>query len=234
MLIPNHPDPERLSALASHDDDATADAALTSHVDACDHCTTLLTELGALRASLADLPDLAPSRPLQLVPPVPDTPASVGAAGWVRRLFAPMMTAGAAIAMVGLVGTTAPLLGGMASSGSAPLFQNVAENLEGAEAPGSSFAEALSTADDAGGAPAAEGGQDGYAPDASTGETTTRGATAGEPEATDDFQFSGEGGEDEALTTLPERSPWPMVLFTGVTLVIAALLLRWILVPRAG
>jgi hypothetical protein len=31
-----------------------------------------------------------------------------------------------------------------------------------------------------------------------------------------------------------ERSPWPMVLFTGVALMIGALLLRWILVPRAG
>jgi hypothetical protein len=36
----------------------------------------------------------------------------------------------------------------------------------------------------------------------------------------------------EALTT--ERSPWPMVLFAGVAVMIGALLLRWILVPRAG
>ncbi len=36
----------------------------------------------------------------------------------------------------------------------------------------------------------------------------------------------------ETLTV--ERSPWPMVLFTGVALMIGALLLRWILVPRAG
>jgi hypothetical protein len=31
-----------------------------------------------------------------------------------------------------------------------------------------------------------------------------------------------------------ERSPWPMVLFTGVALMVGAALLRWILVPRAG
>ena len=31
-----------------------------------------------------------------------------------------------------------------------------------------------------------------------------------------------------------ERSPWPMVLFAGIALIIAALVLRWILVPRAG
>ena len=229
MLIPNHPDPERLSALASHDDDATADAALTSHVTSCVRCTTLVSEIGALRASLADLPDIKPSRPLQLVPALADAPASAGAAGWIRRLFAPMLTAGAALAMVGLVGTTAPLLGGMASSGTAPVFQNVGENLEGAET--------LSTADDAGGAPAAEGSEDGYEPDSSPEEGTTRGAVSGEPDTSpEDFELSPGGDtDDDGATTLPtERSPWPMVLFTGVTLVIAALLLRWILVPRAG
>lgn len=53
------------------------------------------------------------------------------------------------------------------------------------------------------------------------------------------------GGSDERSTTdgdepsiasdLPaERSPWPMVLFTGVALLIGAVLLRWILQPRAG
>jgi hypothetical protein len=31
-----------------------------------------------------------------------------------------------------------------------------------------------------------------------------------------------------------ERSPWPMVLFTGVALMLGAALLRWIVVPRAG
>lgn len=222
MLIPNHPDPERLSALASHDDDATADPALTSHVTSCVRCTTLVSEIGALRASLADLPDIKPSRPLQLVPAVADAPASAGTAGWIRRLFAPMLTAGAAIAMVGLIGTAAPLLDGMAST----VFQNVGQNLDGAAVP-----------DDAGGAPAAEGDGDGYEPFASSEEPTTRGEVSGEAAASpDDLESSaGADPEDEALTTLPsERSPWPMVLFTGVTLVIAALLLRWILVPRAG
>jgi hypothetical protein len=38
-----------------------------------------------------------------------------------------------------------------------------------------------------------------------------------------------------APTALPaERSPWPMVLFSGVALLVVALLLRWIVVPRAG
>src|SRR5688500_18457058 len=131
MLIPNHPDDERLSALASRDDEAMADTKLTSHVATCPRCTDLVSEIGALRVSLAELPDLAPHRPLRLLPPVADAPvadAPVADGGsWVRRLFAPAMTAGAALAMVGLIGTTAPLLGGMASSGAAPAQDSAAE-----------------------------------------------------------------------------------------------------------
>ena len=79
MLIPNHPDDERLSALASGDPEAAADAALTEHVASCIRCTDTVAELGALRASLAELPDLQPHRPLQLLPPVaePRRPAPI-------------------------------------------------------------------------------------------------------------------------------------------------------------
>ena len=117
MLIPNHPHDERLSALASGDPEAVADSVLSEHVASCHRCTDTVAELGALRASLAELPDLRPHRPLQLVPPVTEpSPSRVdGVGGWARRFFAPVLTAGAALAMVGLVGTTAPLLGGMAS-----------------------------------------------------------------------------------------------------------------------
>ena len=31
-----------------------------------------------------------------------------------------------------------------------------------------------------------------------------------------------------------DRSPWPMVLFAGVALIVAALLVRWILAPRSA
>ena len=109
MLIPNHPDGERLSALASDDTDATADRTLTDHVATCVRCTDLVNELGALRVSLAALPDLSPSRPLQLVPGVEagsTSPDTVG--GWARRLFAPFLVAGATLAFVGLVGTALP------------------------------------------------------------------------------------------------------------------------------
>src|SRR5688500_14731095 len=114
MLIPNHPDDERLSALASHETDAVRDATLTAHVTACERCTGLVNELGALRAALSDLPDLAPSRPLRLLPPVEDvaSPAGDRLGGWARRFFAPILASGAALALVGTIGTTAPALTG--------------------------------------------------------------------------------------------------------------------------
>src|SRR5687768_2534003 len=103
MLNSNHPDDERLSALASRDTDATADTSLTAHLSTCDRCTDLVNELGALRASLADLPDLQPMRPLRLLPAADEVPGADRIGGWARRFFAPILTAGAALAMVGLV-----------------------------------------------------------------------------------------------------------------------------------
>jgi hypothetical protein len=54
--------------------------------------------------------------------------------------------------------------------------------------------------------------------------------------ATDEDAMGEDGSEaaGQARGLPAERSPWPMVLFTGLALVIGALLLRWILVPRAG
>src|SRR5688500_17749117 len=123
MLNQNHPDDERLSALASHDSDAADDATLTAHVTSCDRCTEVVSELALLRAALADLPDLTPSRPLQLLPPVgmpePSTADRIG--GWVRRFFAPLVASGAALALVGVIGTAAPTLQGLApTAGNAP------------------------------------------------------------------------------------------------------------------
>ena len=215
MLNQHHPDEERLSALASRDDDAAADVALASHVNSCARCTDLVTELGALRMSLAELPDLRPHRPLQLVPPVADAPATDGLVGWVRRFFAPALAAGAALAMVGLVGTASPALDGMASGGQDEAATDVGSNLEAA--PGGDSGDA---------------DRDGMAPAASSGTLAAEGeggAVAEESQAGDFGRF------DTADRNLPaERSPWPMVLFTGVALMIGAALLRWILVPRAG
>lgn len=209
MLNQHHPDEERLSALASLDGDATADVALASHVESCARCTDLVSELGALRASLADLPDLRPHRPLRLLPPVAAEPVTTGAAGWIRRFFGPALAAGAALAMVGAVGTATPALDGMAV-GAAPL-EEIGTYQDGA-APG---AEADS----------AERGNE--APEASH---ATLGAAAGEGGVT--ARESTAEGFDRRLPA--ERSPWPMVLFSGIALMIGAVMLRWILVPRAG
>ncbi|HSI99054.1 MAG TPA: hypothetical protein VLA59_01575 [Patescibacteria group bacterium] len=212
MLNQHHPDDERLSALASRDDDATAEVALVSHVESCARCTDLVTELGALRMSLAELPDLRPHRPLQLVPPVADDHLTDGAAGWIRRFFAPALTAGAALAMVGLIGTATPALDGMAAGGD----EGVGSNLEaapGAEADGAGRENEV---------PAAS--------DATLGAAEGEGGVAAQESEADDFERVETFDRD-----LPaERSPWPMVLFTGVALMIGAALLRWILVPRAG
>lgn len=213
MLIPNHPDAERLSALASHDTDATADATLTAHVSTCVRCTGLVTELGALRASLAELPDLRPHRPLRLLPEVADEPSRVDRlGGWARRFFAPVLTAGAALAMVGLVGTAAPVVDGLAS-GQAAAPSAAMEDAGGAPAAGEPGAESL------------EGQHYPFQTDA----TTTYGGGDEDPTHTRDTAEDGRLAAEQI-----ERSPWPMILFTGVALMVAAALLRWILVPRAG
>ena len=228
MLNSNHPDDERLSALASHDADATADAALTSHLSTCDRCTDLVAELGALRASLAELPDLAPSRPLRLLPEVADEPARVDrVGGWARRFFAPVLTAGAALAMVGLIGTASPALDGAQSAGGAGSEPSVMvadapaaeEGDAGDAAAGAAEEERERAAEDAG-APA-------EAFSASTSSPIVDGGTASSLQ--EDEQ------DREIQSELPaERSPWPMVLFTGIALMVAAGLLRWILAPRAS
>jgi len=218
MLNQHHPDEDRLSALASRDDDATADVALASHVESCARCTDLVDEFGALRMSLSGLPDLRPHRSLQLVPPVTDAAVAGGAAGWVRRLFAPALTAGAALALVGVVGTAAPALEGLAAGGDAGIFENVGTTLDAAE-PGAE-ADGASREDEV--------------PEAT--DVTTLGPAGGEGGVASQEREDEDADRFEAMDRdLPaERSPWPMVLFTGVALMIGAALLRWILVPRAG
>jgi anti-sigma factor RsiW len=236
MLIPNHPHDERLSALASGDPEVVADAALTEHVASCARCTDTVAELGALRASLAELPDLRPHRPLQLLPPVPDVPAPADrVSGWARRLFAPMLTAGAALALVGVVGTANPL-GGMASSGAASSMDSaeLAQPVTGAARGGDSGANAS-------GEPAA--GEPAPTDDVTlTGPDDAQGGTASEePVSRQEYQSTPsvapeeQGGNDAApLTATDDRPLWPMLIFAGVAIMIAAALLRWILAPRAG
>jgi hypothetical protein len=197
MLIPNHPDDERLSALASGDTDATADASLTGHVSSCIRCTDLVDELGALRASLAELPDRAPSRPLRLLPPVEDDASRVDRlGGWARRFFGPVLTAGAALALVGLVGTTTPAFR------AETVFQDVGSDLQ-VQASGAALE--APAAGDGGGAAAPSSGE-------AAGEEALSGADALTPEesttertlaAPSDEQSNDGNGEPAATAQLP-------------------------------
>lgn len=203
----NHPDDERLSALAGRDPEAADDATLVAHVSSCDRCAELVRELGALRAALAELPDLAPPRPLRLLPPAEGAPAHDGLATWVRRLFAPALAAGTALALVGAVGTTG--FGIPAPQGGAPTEAYQAEE-PAASAGAEEFAD--------GGTAAME--------DGAAGASASARIMAGE---------DGSRSSDALTNELPaERSPWPMVLFSGVALIVVAATLRWIVAPRAG
>ncbi len=225
MLNTNHPDDEVLSAHAAGDPDAAADSSLDAHLASCERCAGVVRDLGVLRAVLGELPDIEPHRPLRLIPVVDAEPSRADALGqWVRRLFAPALTAGAALAMVGLVGTALPSLEGMGASG-------------GAQAAPSEATRAL-TAEDASDGPEGDAANGAAATDTIEFSAPTDagggGAVTGGDEATAEQPATEEAGTALADPAEPERSPWPMVLFSGVALMIAAALLRWILAAPAG
>lgn len=229
MLNPNHPADEQLATLADGDADAHADSELAGHVASCARCTEVVSDLRLLRAALAELPDVAPSRPLRLLPPVadPEPSAVERLAGWVRRLFTPVVVAGSALALVGLVGTVGPGLSGSMAGGPASVGDELAQ-------PGE--AQVLQSGGvDSGG----DEGETAAEPSARA-EGPLEAASPTDLQELDEDQRSVDGRDGGQLPSrsndsLPaERSPWPMVLFSGVAVVIGALLLRWILVPRAG
>jgi hypothetical protein len=205
MQHPIHPDDERLAALASSDPDATADSGLVEHVEGCARCGAVVADVRLLRSALAELPDLPPSRPLQLVPPVSAAPeASGGAFGWLRRLAAPAMAAGAGLALVGAIGFGGAALSGMASGAGAAPEINSADR--GGEAPESdSTAPAYLEDPTAQPAPSAVDGDD-------------------------------RGEEAAPLVVVDFNTPgaWLVILGSGVALLVAGLVLRFAVQPRAG
>lgn len=221
MLIPNHPADERLAAFAADDLD-TPEPALAEHVSSCARCSAVVDDLSALRIALGEMPDLAPNRPLQLIPAV----AAPASGGWVRRIFAPALAAGAAIALVGAVGTTTPLLDGMAGGAdSAPGDNAFSESMTDPAAP------AASDGGEAGGQAELEPGASALRDGAASADANPM--VAGEGDGQTQSRTPGDE-TDFGLNAGTERSPWPMVLFSGVAMMIGALLLRWILEPRAG
>jgi hypothetical protein len=243
MLIPNHPDDERLSALASRDTDAIADAKLTAHVSSCIRCTGLVNELGALRLALADLPDLPPSRPLQLVPPVEADPAVDRLAGWARRFFAPVLVSGAALVLVGVIGTAGPAAIGMPSSGQAGAAPQEAAAASSTERDNAIASEPAAThesvsASDSVAAPGAYAGGEAARSESPQASDEVHTLQSDGGLAAVDAPGSDESSREETPSVQTDleasRSPWPMVLFAGVALIVAALLMRWILAPRSA
>ncbi len=201
-----HPDDELLSAFAGADRDAGADRGLTEHLATCDRCRGIVDELALLRAALSELPDVTPSRPLQLLPPVPEA-VRRGAGGWLRRLVAPLVAAGAGLLLVGAVGS-AGLLGQVSifgSLGAAPNRERSAT--DGAYVP-----------------PAGPDATQSAAVAGSPGELAPGGA--GGKSTDGNFTVGG--------TPPSPAGPWTLLLIAGAGLVIGGLLLRYSVQPGAG
>jgi len=140
-----------------------------------------------------------------------------------------MLTAGAALALVGMVGTSLPALDGMASGGAAQTGGDAAAEELGGAAPDAADGDDRGSVDDLGTQRSVEPG--------ASSESHAFGGEGGIEDGGSDVGTAGvdEGEERRLARELPaERSPWPMVLFTGVAVMILAALLRWVLVPRAG
>lgn len=208
-----HPDDERLDALAAGDSDATGDLGLRGHIDGCERCRAVVHDLAVLRVALAELPDLRPTRPLQLLPPVGETGTAHG--GWMRRLVAPALVLGGAMVLLGAVN-----LGG-GSAGAPALFGEAAEPAAaapsatvqrsggGAEAPVPASSEAA-------GGPAYVSSDD-YQ------------ASSGGRQPTD---ATGDRGDERVATG--NGLPGLPLLAGGLVLIVGALILRYVVWPRAG
>jgi hypothetical protein len=223
----DHPHDERLAALAGGDPDATADSALRAHVDACARCADAVQDLSALRAALAELPDLVPSRPLQLLRPVAPAPERSGAMGWLRRLAAPAMAAGAGLAIVGAVGLSAAGLGGAGSQGAADFAAPGEPALEDGMADDAATPSPRLGLFPAGGAsPTAHREAAG-----SSGRSSRSADPQRQPTSTAD-----ESGQEAAAPALQLQGPvpWLGVLVAGAALFLVGLYLRFAIQPRAG
>ena len=245
MQIQNHPDDEALARVADADPEALGDSGMSGHLDACDGCRSLVDDLRSLRLTLSAMPDPAvtPPRPLRLLPTVEPRPATfadrVGAV--IRGAFAPVMTAGAALALVGVVGT-AGITDFAPASGPAP-GAAVPQAEEETQATEEGFTAAELTTPTPSSVPAerdAAAGAEGAAteeplspvyqsaPDSADQEPAPElfAATA-DPSATSAADAV-EAAEPDAELAAERRPIWPMLLFSGVALMIAAVVLRWI------
>jgi hypothetical protein len=255
MPIQNHPDDEALARFADADPEALGDSGMSGHLDACDRCRSLVDDLRSLRLALSALPDpaVAPPQPLRLLPPVEPRPAPfadrVGAV--IRGAFAPVLTAGAALALVGAVGTAGIATNFAPASGPAPgVAAPQAEEETDAGEEGFTAAELTTPTPPA--EPAARdagAGAESAAPGSAATEEPPSPVYQSAPDSADEepapelLAATADPSETSAASAVEvlepdaelasERRPiWPMLLFSGVALMVAAVVLRWIFQPR--
>jgi hypothetical protein len=222
----DHPEDERLAALAASEPDALTDSSLATHVSGCARCAPMIRDLRTLQSALAELPDVRPSRPLRFLPAVPDA-ASPGSRwlGALRAITAPAMAIAVLLIVVGTFGTAfSNGIGFMGSAGAAP---DLNRTLSGAQSSGGAAP-----------VPANLGPGKSAASSASGAPGSALFESRGTPGASAAASASGSSLDARAayrsLTALPGgatevgsgRPPYALMLGVGVVLLAAALVAR--------
>jgi hypothetical protein len=221
-----HPDDWRLAALAGGDPELESDAELRAHVSSCDTCRATVDELRLLRTALAELPDLVPSRRLQLLPPVAE-PRAAPAAGWLRRLSAPIVAAGLGLVLVGAVGTSGLLNFTPASAdrlSGAPAAQPSSQDaVEGGGAPVTASPEAPATR----GSFSTADGLSIYPSPTASDNRGLESAPSPSAAASDVVAPTEFGGDLQSRDANQPTAPWLALLLAGVAFVLTGGVLRF-------
>jgi hypothetical protein len=240
MMNLNHPSDELLAALADADTDLTRDPGVADHVAGCPQCSATVEELRSLTLALAELPDLSPHRPLRFLPPAAEPRSGLAGrvAGVVRGIFAPALTVGAALALVGAVGTFGDPLSFLPGGQSgAPADDTGAVAEMAAPSSGEDMSAAETSPDDGAGRTLAGAESASESPQSDfnvLGQATASADEADSEPLQSPDEDSGSFSGESSPTGPTGRTVWPVVLVVGVALIAVTLLLRWILVPRAG
>ena len=232
MQQSNHPDDERLAALAASEPDAVADASLVSHVSACARCSPLVKDLRTLHSALAELPDIQPSRPLRLLPVVPE-PTARGSrwVGFLRGITGPAMAVAILFIVVGAFGTA--FSSGFGAAGGAATY--LSRDQAGAAAPGASARVPVPANSESVKAHTALPGSSGSYPVSGSARSPGASATASaSPTANDRLQATyGSNNSAGGLEGEPVRPPFGLMLGAGVVLLAAAFVARGYLRRRS-
>ena len=224
-MQPNHPDDERLAALAASETDAVVDSSLVTHVAGCPRCGPMVDDLRTLRSALAELPDITPSRPLRFLPVLPEASRQrLGWLGLLRGLTTPAMAVAVVLILVGAIGTMGGGLGSLGSAGAAPVSGDLnaaAGRASGAPVPAAQQPGASKSREGSGATSAPtpalplSGNFGGGSPTASATDQRTRSL----------YQPSTKGSA-ETLTADSGGAPFGWLLGAGVILLAAAFVAR--------